>query len=101
MTWLLRLAALLAAFFLLRWLWTWFWRQGWKRLFAYTLERTERAATAPTRHGTFKRDPLCGTFVDVEVSVEERENGKTLYFCSAQCRDAYRARRPFRAEKTG
>lgn len=100
MTWLLRLAALLAAFFLLRWLWYWFWRSGWKRLFHYTLERIDRGPPPAARRGTMKRDPMCGTHVDVEVSVRESANGETLHFCSAHCRDAYRAQRPGRVQET-
>lgn len=94
MTWLLRLAALLVAFLLLSWLWRWFWRTGWKRLFHYTLDRMERPAAPPTRHGTVKRDPVCGTYVDVAVSVQEHAHGETLHFCSERCRDTYCARQP-------
>lgn len=92
MTWLLRLAALLAAFFLLSWLWRWFWSRGWQRLFSYTLERVQRPAASSARRGTVKRDPVCGTYVDVDVSVQEPAPGETLHFCSECCRDAYRAR---------
>lgn len=101
MTWLLRLAALLAAFFLLHWLWRWFWRSGWQRLFRYTLERVDRPPVPPARHGTIKRDAVCGTHVDVEVSIRENVDGETLHFCSERCRAAYRARHLTRAQKTG
>jgi len=48
---------------------------------------------APTVHtgGELKRDPVCGTFVSVDVSVTKRVNGETLHFCSPACRDKYRA----------
>ena len=100
MTWLLRLAALLAAFLLLRWLWQWFWHSGWKHLFYYTLERAQKPPALPSRHGTIKRDPICGTYVDVEVSVRESGNGDTLHFCSERCRSAYRFRQGIAVQKT-
>lgn len=101
MTFALRLLALLAALLFLRWLWGRFWRSGWKRLLTHTLERTESRAAPPAHHGTFKRDPVCGTYVDVELSVQASETGQTLYFCSERCRDAYRDRQRVRAEKIG
>ncbi|HTX33981.1 MAG TPA: hypothetical protein VME43_03135 [Bryobacteraceae bacterium] len=39
-----------------------------------------------------KRDPVCGTYVSTAVSVTGKVNGETLYFCSPECRDRYRAR---------
>lgn len=101
MSWPLRLAALLAAFFLLRWLWRWFWRSGWKRLVAYTVGRVDRPAVPPTRHGTVKRDLVCGTYVDVEVSVQEIVDGEIQHFCSEHCRNLYRARHSVEIRKTG
>lgn len=101
MTWLLRLSGLLAAFFLLRWLWLWFWSSGWKHLFHYTFGRVEKPPTPTIRHGIIKRDPVCGTYVDVEVSLQENAHGETLHFCSERCRDAYRVRQPVAAQKTG
>jgi YHS domain-containing protein len=84
MIWLLRLAALVAAFYLLRELVRW----AWRNLFA--------APAAPpqpsVRRGTVRRDPVCGTYVDVEVSVQAQEDGEVLHFCSTRCRDAYYAR---------
>lgn len=104
MTWLLRLAALLAVVLLLRWLWRWFWTLGWKRLFRLAVERMERMeppATPPVHRGTVRRDPQCGTYVDVEMAVQESADGETLYFCSQGCRDAYRARQQTLVHKTG
>ncbi|MBI2955952.1 MAG: hypothetical protein HYY26_01435 [Acidobacteria bacterium] len=89
MNWLLRLAALLAAFWLLLAVLRWFWRALAGRLLFYSSERVSRP---PARHGTFKRDPVCGTYVDVELAVSERQNGAVVHFCSEHCRDAYRAR---------
>jgi len=39
------------------------------------------------------RDPICGTFVVPERSVSITEDARRVHFCSAACRDAYRAQR--------
>jgi len=83
MIWLLRFTALVAAFYLLRELVRW----AWRHLFAEPAGR----AQPPVRRGTVRRDPVCGTYVDVEVSVQAQEGGEVLHFCSARCRDAYHA----------
>ncbi len=82
MIWLLRFTALVAAFVLLRNLVRWGWR---------ALSGSARREIPPTRQGVVKRDPACGTYVDVEVSVQERAGAEVLHFCSAKCRDAYLA----------
>jgi YHS domain-containing protein len=38
------------------------------------------------------RDPVCGTFVLPERAVSIADGRSRVYFCSAGCRDAYRAR---------
>lgn len=73
---LLRLAALLAAAIFLRALGRWL------------------GARPPAARGLLPRDPVCGTFVDAELSMQHREGGQTLHFCSERCRDAYRAGQP-------
>jgi len=83
MIWLLRFTALVAAFVLLRNVVRW----GWRALFSSALRRE----IPPARQGVVKRDPACGTYVDVEVSVQARAGADVLHFCSAQCRDAYLA----------
>ena len=41
--------------------------------------------------GELKKDPVCGTYVSVDTAVTKRINGQTVHFCSAACRDKYRA----------
>jgi len=41
--------------------------------------------------GELKKDPVCGTFVSVDASVTKQVKGETVHFCSAACRDKYRA----------
>ncbi len=86
MIWLLRFTALVAAFYLVRELVRW----AWRNLFADPAAREQQAM----RRGTVRRDPVCGTYVDVEVSVQAQEGGEVLHFCSTRCRDAYHARQP-------
>lgn len=38
-------------------------------------------------------DPNCGTYVPQSNAIREEMDGKTLYFCSRQCRDEYRRNR--------
>ena len=37
------------------------------------------------------RDPVCGTFVVPSRALTLREGDRVVYFCSEQCRAAYRA----------
>ncbi|MCI0402937.1 MAG: hypothetical protein L0212_05365 [Acidobacteria bacterium] len=85
MIWLLRLTALIAAYYLLRELV----RRVWRSFSAPSAGRSQ-----PAHRGTVRRDPVCGTYVDVEVSVQAQEGGEVLHFCSPRCRDAYQARQP-------
>ena len=52
--------------------------------------RPPRPAPVVYTGGELKKDPVCGTFVSVEVSVTKRVGGETVHFCSAACRDKYR-----------
>jgi YHS domain-containing protein len=38
------------------------------------------------------RDPVCGTHVAPNAALSLSDGGGTHYFCSQQCRDAYRKR---------
>jgi len=53
--------------------------------------RPPRQAPAVHTGGELKKDPVCGTYVSVDVSVTKRVDGETVHFCSAACRDKYRA----------
>jgi hypothetical protein len=83
MIWLLRFAAVVAAYYLLRELVRRIWR---------SFSGPREGQAEPPRRGTVRRDPVCGTYVDVEVSVQAQEDSEVLHFCSARCRDAYHSR---------
>ena len=60
--------------------------------------RSARASRNPsddrTRSGTggeLKQDPMCGTFVSASSTFTKTIDGEKLHFCSADCRDRYRA----------
>lgn len=37
------------------------------------------------------QDPNCQTYISKRDAIQTAANGRTLYFCSTQCRDAYLA----------
>jgi YHS domain-containing protein len=43
--------------------------------------------------GELVRDPHCGTYVARARAIAVSAGNETVYFCSATCRDAYRAAR--------
>ena len=53
---------------------------------------SRRTGRPPLQGVPMVRDPVCGTFVVPERAVALVERGQPIYFCSARCRDAYRAR---------
>jgi len=36
-------------------------------------------------------DPVCGTFVDPAVAISLNHDGRTLFFCSTECREKFLA----------
>ena len=35
------------------------------------------------------QDPVCGVFITAQEAITTVDKGKTVYFCSTQCRDKY------------
>jgi YHS domain-containing protein len=48
-----------------------------------------RNAASAAAGGETARDPVCGMFVSTELSHRLVEDGKTIHFCSAKCRESY------------
>jgi len=46
----------------------------------------------PDRGTQMVRDPVCGTFIVPDDSLAIADRRGRVYFCSAACRDKYRAR---------
>lgn len=40
--------------------------------------------------GELKQDPVCGTYVATTTDFRKSVDGRTVYFCSAACREKYR-----------
>ena len=49
-------------------------------------------ARVPERGTHMVRDPVCGTFIVPDEALAISERRGRVYFCSAACRDKYRAR---------
>ena len=65
-------------------------RMAWK-FFSGLLEgAAERPRVAPRQGVMLARDPVCGTYVDRTRAVSARGAGEVQYFCSEDCRAAYR-----------
>jgi YHS domain-containing protein len=39
--------------------------------------------------GEMVKDPVCGSYVSLDNSVQARDGDKILHFCSYECRDKY------------
>ena len=67
------------------------------KLFSETFQPTSAASgTNPRTRATpasesLKKDPVCGTFIAPSTSVQKSVGGQTYYFCSAACRDKFKA----------
>ncbi|MDY0268532.1 YHS domain-containing protein [Trichloromonas sp.] len=66
----------------------------------YTLLRRSLGGGTPaippekTRQGEeMVRDPQCGTYLPKGDALEEIIDGERYYFCSARCRDAFKAKK--------
>jgi len=41
---------------------------------------------------TLHKDPVCGVYISADTGIARTFGGETVYFCSPECRDKYRAR---------
>jgi YHS domain-containing protein len=58
-----------------------------------------RPASRPSAHaapppatragGVLHKDPVCGTYVSSDSGLAQVIGGRTVYFCSVECRDKY------------
>jgi YHS domain-containing protein len=55
------------------------------------LEKSPSQPPSVPASGELKKDPVCGTYVSIAGSLSERVHGETVYFCSKECRDKFRA----------
>ena len=65
-------------------------RLAWK-FFSGMLEGATQPRQVPPKKGVMLvRDPVCGTYVDRTSALSVRGSGEVHYFCSEDCRTAYR-----------
>ena len=66
---------------------------GIRRLFLpATSDPTKRQADASGPEGvSLVQDPQCGRFIPQNEAIRVSRRGRTVYFCSQECRAAYRA----------
>jgi YHS domain-containing protein len=66
-----------------------------RRLFAQAKRATaERAQpVSPESRGRLFRDPVCGTHIPGEISLQLHESGHVHHFCSPECREKFAATR--------
>ena len=68
-------------------------RGFWRMVDGVVEGLTGRGSTgAPGRGVQMVRDPVCGTFVLPERALTLSDGRQRIFFCSAACRDKYRAR---------
>lgn len=52
-------------------------------------EQRGRDEAARHESGAMARDPVCGTFVEMEEAITVRNGNKIYHFCGYDCRDAF------------
>lgn len=54
-------------------------------------EKRDADINPSSASSVLKKDPVCGTYVAASTGITHQTHGETLYFCSKECRDKYRA----------
>ena len=54
--------------------------------------RGRESGAAPASGVQMAKDPVCGTYVVPDNALSVKIGGQTVYFCSAACRDKFRAK---------
>ena len=65
-------------------------RLAWKFVSGLLEGAAEHPQVPPKQGAMLARDPVCGTYVDRSRAVSARGGGEVHYFCSEDCRTAYR-----------
>ncbi len=86
MSWIIRILLFLALVSVIRLLLT--------RVFSPTLKMHSRPRAGSDRTrgpvtGQMIKDPQCGMYVATDLAITTRVKGKTLHFCSEECRDNF------------
>ncbi len=76
------------------WLVVFIW--AWRLVMRWLVRRPERQQGEPgqaLRSKPLHRDSVCGTWVSPEISFTLEQAGQIHHFCSAECREKFRAGR--------
>jgi len=65
--------------------------QGFREGYAGSPQAPPRG-NVPTHGVQMARDPVCGTYVVPDRALAISDGSRTFFFCSAACRDKYRAK---------
>ena len=84
---LIRFILPLIAFLLVRWVL----KNIWGSMNSSVAASHPCAAPPAGNGGELRKDPVCGTYVAENASVKKVVDGKPVHFCSAACRDKFRA----------
>lgn len=52
-------------------------------------KKEEKARERKIASGEMVKDPICGSYVDVDSSIKVRDGAKVHHFCSYDCRQRY------------
>lgn len=58
-------------------------------------QRSESEPRDIRTSGELRKDPVCGTFVAMSTPYTKMEGRETHYFCSKECRDAFKSSKPW------
>jgi YHS domain-containing protein len=87
MTWLFRFLLFLFVFFLLQKLVSYFFRSGSRSRPDPRSKNTSKGERAI--EGQTVKDPQCGMYVASSLAIPLKMGGKTLYFCSEECKETH------------
>jgi YHS domain-containing protein len=65
--------------------------KAFTQAFKVPAPREEKQSSTFQAGGELKKDPVCGTYVSTSASVTKKVNGELVHFCSAKCRDEFKA----------
>ena len=86
---LIRVLAILAVVWLLRYLWSALVGSGDRSGKAGDSARVYPPSGRRMISGEMKKDPHCGTYVSTDLSLKTRLGGEELHFCSRECQQAF------------
>ncbi len=63
----------------------------YRKLMGFLRLSSSSSSSPPPITGQVHKDPQCGIYVAEELALKAPARGQQYYFCSAECRDRFRA----------